>query len=167
MVALIAVITTVLYPRLSDSVRARGISEAQDGLSEFVHAVRVEAVRQRLKTRLRISKDHTEFWADIQDRTGLEADQYTEFGDSFLDNRQPLPPGIRVERVYLGDQPTALDSIVFLPDGVSDPYVVSLIDGRGRRKEVRIGVWYDEAPELDEVRADSKPGAEPVDGATE
>ncbi|MBN2311289.1 MAG: GspH/FimT family protein [Candidatus Hydrogenedentes bacterium] len=143
-VALIALLTGIMFPRLSRTVRSRALSEGIQEIGEFVRFARVEAVRRRLRTQIVIDKSHTEFWLEIQDAEAAYQEQFVEFGDAFLDEHRRLPAGVRIERIYKGDQPTALDSIVFTPDGVGEPYTIVLTDQDGRRGEVNIPEWYED-----------------------
>ena len=141
---LIAVLTSVSFPRLSGSVRSARLEESAEELAEFVRFARAESMRRRLKVRLNIDKEGREYWLSVQDRENLYREQFVEFGDSLLDEPRRLDNSVSIETIEIQDVLRPPENIVFSPDGVSPDCAIRLVDNRDRSTRIEIGPWFDQ-----------------------
>lgn len=143
-VTLIAALTAIAFPKLGGSVKSKQLEMAAAELASLIRFARVESMRRGLKVRLNFERQGREYWLSLQDSELSYQEQYVKFGDSFLDEPRVLPQGVRVERIQAGDALRRPDHLTFTPDGVSEPYVLELLDKMGRRARISIGPWVDE-----------------------
>ncbi len=143
-VALIGLLTAIVYPRLSQSVRAAGLREGTRELADTVRFARAEAMRRRLKTRLNMNANGMEYWLTVQDADAEYTEQFGGFEDAFLDEKRRLPEGVHIKRVLEGDRAFQGGAITFRPDGVSAPHTILLTDRFERNRAIEIGVWWDD-----------------------
>ena len=143
-VALLSILVSVVFPRLKGSVRAAGLEEGAQEVAELVRFSRAEALRRRLRVRFDMDAQGRKYWIMVQDGQASHHEQFTSFGDPFLDARRALPRGVRIARIREGEAITRARSVVFRPDGVSAPYTLELTDEMDRRARVKVGPWFDE-----------------------
>lgn len=141
---LLGVLAGVVFPRLRGSVRAAGLDEAAQRLASFVRFARAESVRRALKIRLTVDTPRAACALEIQNADSSASEDFTLFDDPLLDEELALPQGVRIGHVRQGEQTLRATTIVFNPDGVSEPYTIELTDQTARVLLVEIGPWVDQ-----------------------
>jgi Tfp pilus assembly protein FimT len=147
----------IALPRLNGSTRSHRLDEGAQFLSEYIRHARVAAVKQQLKVKLEFSLDGQSYWLSLQDRTSQHTEQYSTFGDSFLDSPRHLPGGVRLLRIPALEQSSDDKSnrLIFSPSGYDEPIEIRLADKRGRTAAITLGALYDEVHVRLETEAES------------
>ncbi|MGI6458682.1 MAG: GspH/FimT family pseudopilin [Candidatus Hydrogenedentales bacterium] len=143
-VALIGILTTVVYPRINRSVRATALRESAEVLAEYVRYARAEAIRQGVSTRVNTDLEGETFWLTIQNPRADYERQFTRFGDALLDEHKPLPTGIRMKLHSPAGTGEPLRILEFRPDGLGTGGSIELMDEEDRTMWVKTGLLYDE-----------------------
>jgi len=133
----------VALPRLQNTARTQRLEEGTNSFSEFIRQARLEAVKRRLKVRLKIVEDGAGYSFGLQDRESRNQENFSTFGDSFLDGIHYFPDRVRWVREP-GSSVETDPVYMFSPSGYGEPQKVFLMDTRGRQAIVELGKLYDQ-----------------------
>jgi len=138
------VLAGVVFPRLRGSVRAAGLDEAAQRLAALIRFARAESVRRALKIQLNIDTPRASCSLALQNPDSAGTEDFIPFNDPLLDQDLSLPQGVRIARIRQAEQTLRSSTIVFNPDGVSEPYTIELTDQSNRVFLLEIGPWLDQ-----------------------
>ena len=134
--AIIAVMTSVLVPNVRGSLKGMRVREAALTLAEHVRYAQILAVEQGRPVRVAIDRERRGYQVEVaDDASGTTFHATAVLGEAFVG----LAEGVEFESVEAGVAPdSGKDSLWFDPAGTWSSAKVRLTDG-DRRFEVRVG----------------------------
>lgn len=138
--ALLVVMAAIVFPRMRDTVRSRGIAVHAEDFAQLVRYGRLEAVRLQREVVLNLSERGDACW--LESAAGSAPDGPPDGG--ILDERLELSPSIRIDEVRRDGQRVAVRTYTFSPGGGGPRLSFRFRDAQERTKYVVLGPLVDQ-----------------------